>query len=61
MALLENDDIFGHTERIVALEKKYLLQHRLRGCTLFELELVNELISLRQEIERLKYDAEHPS
>lgn len=61
MPLWEKDDIFDHRDKILALEARYLLQHRLRGCTLFELELLNELVALRSEIERLKYDAEHPT
>lgn len=61
MPLWEHDDIFGHSEKIIELERKYSLQHRLRGCTLFELEMLTELVALRIEIDRLKYDAEHPT
>lgn len=61
MPLWELDPIFDHKDKILDLERKFILQSRLRGCTLFETEMVAELAALRQEIERLKYDAEHPS
>jgi len=54
--LSPDDKLFDHIDTIKRLHVEYGNQHKMRGCSLFELKLITELLSVCMDLESLQRD-----